>query len=152
MRTNTKREMVLTEGPIASNLLRFTVPFLFAILLQNLYGIVDTLIIGNFGSTAGLSAVSSGAQLLAVFTYFAIGLSSGGTVLVGQCIGAKDEKRAAKIVGNVIIDFAVVGLILTFVAFVLSPQLLGLLNVPEEAMEQAVAYMKICSCTASCHG
>ncbi len=146
MKTKAKREMVLTEGPIASNLLRFTVPFLFAILLQNLYGIVDTLIIGNFGSTAGLSAVSSGAQLLAVFTYFAIGLSSGGTVLVGQCIGAKDEKRAAKIVGNVIIDFAVVGLILTFVAFVFSPQLLGLLNVPEEAMEQAVAYMKICSC------
>ncbi len=146
MRTNTKREMALTEGPIAGNLLRFTVPFLFAILLQNLYGIVDTLIIGNFGSTAGLSAVSSGAQLLAVFTYFAIGLSSGGTVLVGQCIGAKDEKRAAKIVGNVIIDFAVVGLILTLAAFVFSPQLLGLLNVPEEAMEQAVAYMKICSC------
>lgn len=135
----------LTQGSIVSNILWFTLPFLLSNLLQTLYGTVDTLIIGNFGSTSGVSAVACGAQLLGLFTFFAIGLSSGGTVLVGQCIGAKDHKRGAKIVGNLIIDFAAIGLMLMVIASIFSPTFLKLLNVPNEAMEEAIEYMRICS-------
>jgi len=135
----------LTQGPILGNILWFTLPFLLSNLLQTLYGTVDTLVIGNFGSTSGVSAVACGAQLLSLFTFLAIGLSSGGTVLVGQCIGAKDNKRGAKIVGNLIIDFAVIGIILMIIASVFSPLFLSFLNVPDEAMAEAVTYMRICS-------
>lgn len=135
----------LTEGPILSNIIWFTLPFLLSNMLQTLYGTVDTLVIGNFGSTSGVSAVACGAQLLSLFTFLAIGLSSGGTVLVGQCIGAKDHKRGAKIVGNLIIDFTIIGVLLMIVSFVFSPAFLGFLNVPAEAMQEAVNYMRICS-------
>lgn len=135
----------LTEGPLLSSLLRFTLPFLLSNLLQTLYGTVDTLVIGNYGATSGVSAVACGAQLLSVFTFLAIGLSAGGTVLVSQCIGAKDDRQAAKLVGNLIIDFAGVSLLLTGLSAAFSPVFLGWLNVPPEAMPEATTYMRICS-------
>ena len=135
----------LTEGPILSGLLKFTIPFLFSNLLQTLYGTVDTLVIGNYGSTSGVSAVACGAQLLSLFTFLAIGLSAGGTVLVSQCIGAKDDKQAAQLVGNLIISFTAVSVILTAIAAIFSPVFLGWLNVPAEARAEATTYMRICS-------
>lgn len=135
----------LTSGPIVSNVLWFTLPFLLSNLLQTLYGTVDTLVIGNFGSTSGVSAVACGAQLLSLFTFLAIGLSNGGTVLVGQCIGAKDHKRGSKIVGNLIVDFAVISVILMIIASVFSETFLRFLHVPEAAMAEAISYMHICS-------
>ena len=135
----------LTEGPIFTGILWFTLPFLFSNLLQTLYGTVDTLVIGKFGSSSGVSAVACGSQLLSMFTFLAIGLSAGGTVLVGQCIGSRDHKRGVKIIGNLIIDFAAIGLFLTVVALLFSTVFLSWLNVPAEAMAEAVAYMRICS-------
>ncbi|MCQ2457681.1 MAG: MATE family efflux transporter [Clostridia bacterium] len=135
----------LTEGPILSGLLAFTVPFLLSNLLQTLYGTVDTLVIGNYGATSGVSAVACGAQLLSLFTFLAIGLSAGGTVLVSQSIGAKNARQAAGLVGNLIIDFAAVSLLLAGLSATFSPVFLGWLNVPQEAMAEATVYMRICS-------
>lgn len=134
----------LTEGPITSTLLLFTLPFLLANMLQALYGTIDTMVIGKFGSTPGVSAVSVGAQILGIATYFAIGLSSGGTVLVGQSIGAKDEKTAAKLVGNIIISFSVVSVMIMIAAWLVYPTLFKLLNLPQVAIPEANTYMKIC--------
>lgn len=142
---NTQREQSLTEGPIFSGLLWFTVPFLFSNLLQTLYGTVDTLVIGKFGASSGVSAVACGSQLLSMFTFLAIGLSAGGTVLVSQCIGSRDHSQGARIIGNLIIDFSVISLILTGVSLVFSSAFLSWLNVPQEAMEEAMTYMRICS-------
>lgn len=135
----------LTEGTIFSGLMWFTLPFLFSDLLQTLYGTVDTLVIGRFGSASGVSAVACGSQLLSMFTFLAIGLSAGGTVLVSQCIGSKDYRQGAKIIGNLIIDFAAVSLILTFVSLLFSKEFLSWLNVPTEAMAEAITYMRVCS-------
>lgn len=135
----------LTEGPIFTGILWFTLPFLLSNLLQTLYGTVDTLVIGKFGSSSGVSAVACGSQLLSMFTFLAIGLSAGGTVLVGQCIGSRDYKTGTKIIGNLIIDFAAISLFLTVVALLFSTVFLSWLNVPAEAMAEAVTYMRICS-------
>lgn len=142
--TNTSnRNGDLTVGPIAKTLSWFTLPFLLANLLQSLYGTIDTMVIGNFGSTSGVSAVACGAQILSIATFFAIGLSSGGTVLVGQCIGAKDDKKAAQVVGNLIISFAVLSIVLMLVALFIYPYAFEILNVPEKAIPEATNYMKI---------
>ena len=135
----------LTEGPIFSGVLWFTLPFLLSNLLQTLYGTVDTLVIGKCGSSSGVSAVACGSQLLSLFTYLAIGLSAGGTVLVSQCIGSRDHRQGARIVGNLIIDFAAVSILLTVASAVFSPAFLSWLNVPQEAMAEAISYMRICS-------
>lgn len=137
------KERDLTEGPIFKNMLWFTLPFLLSNLLQTLYGTVDTLVIGKFGSASGISAVACGSQLLSMFTFFVIGISAGGTVLVSHCIGSKDHKQGAQIVGNIIIDFTVVSLLLMAVALMFSNVFLSWLNVPPEAMAEAITYMRI---------
>lgn len=139
------KENSLTEGPLVKSMLSFTLPFLLSNLLQTLYGTVDTLVIGNFGSPSGVSAVACSAQLLSIFTFFAIGLSAGGTVLVSQSIGAKDNARGARLTGSLITDFAVISVILTVISSVFSRVFLSWLRVPPEAMEEAMVYMRICS-------
>lgn len=135
----------LIDGPLFAGLLRFTMPFLLSNLLQTLYGTVDTLVIGRFGSSSGVSAVACGSQLLSMFTFLAIGLSAGGTVLVSQCIGSRDHKQGAQIIGNLIIDFSAISLFLTILALLFSEIFLSWLNVPAEAMAEAITYMRICS-------
>ena len=89
------KEANFTEGKIASPLLKFTVPILLAILLQALYGAVDLLVVGQFGSgaaggisaTAQVSAVATGSQIMQTVTGIVTGLTMGTTVLIGQRIG-----------------------------------------------------------------
>lgn len=140
-----KKTNQLTEGPLLKALISFTIPFLLSNLLQTLYGTVDTLVVGNLGSTAGVSAVATGAQALSLLTFMAIGVASGSTVLLGQYVGAKNDKDAAKVVGNTIIDFAVISVVLTGIMLVIYPFLLNMLNIPEEARSEANRYMVICS-------
>lgn len=79
----------LTQGDIKSTLLRFTLPFLAASLLQFLYGAADLIIVGRFADTAGVSAVSTGSQIMMAVTGLIMGLASGGTVIIGQYWGAR---------------------------------------------------------------
>ncbi len=143
--SGTKKTTDLLNGNIASTLLAFSIPFLLASMLQTLYGTVDTLTVGHFSSTASLSAVSTGAQVLSLMTFLAYGLSNGATVLLGQAIGAQDHKKAARIVGNTVIDFAAVSVVLMAFLLVMYPYLLTMLNVPEAAVAEAKRYCLICA-------
>lgn len=140
----TKNSTALTEGKVLPALLNFTMPFFFANLLQTLYGTVDTLVVGNFGSTASVSAVSCGAQLLAIVTYFILGLTGGATVLVGQFLGAGEKKQAGRIIGVATCLFIVLSVIATGVMLLTYKPILSAMNVPPEAMEEAVAYTMVC--------
>ncbi|MCQ2557666.1 MAG: MATE family efflux transporter [Oscillospiraceae bacterium] len=135
----------LTEGPLFSAMIAFTIPFLFSSLLQTMYGTTDTLVIGNFGSTAGVSAVATGAHALSLVTFFSMGLCSGSTVLLGRAIGAKNDKYAASIVGNTIIDFGALSVVFMAAALLGYRLILRLLNIPPEALSEAYRYMIICS-------
>ena len=82
-------QLSLTEGNVRRALSRFAIPFLGASLLQFLYGAVDLIVVGQFADQAGIAAVSTGSQVMQAVTNFIIGLSTGGTVLVGQYLGAR---------------------------------------------------------------
>ena len=74
-------------GPVV---FRFAMPFLVANILQALYGAVDMFVVGHYADSAALSAVSVGSQVMQTFTSILMGLTTGGTVLLGQRVGAKD--------------------------------------------------------------
>lgn len=76
-----------TEGKIFTPLLRFSMPILFALLLQAMYGAVDLLIIGQFCSSADVSAVATGSQIMQTITSVITGLAMGTTILLAQKIG-----------------------------------------------------------------
>ena len=93
----------LTKGNVFSVLTRFAVPFLLANLLQTMYGAVDLIVVGKFSDAAGVSAVATGSQVMQTITGIILGLSTGGTVLIGQYLGAKREKDVAKTMGQLFI-------------------------------------------------
>ena len=78
-----------TQGSILKKLVAFMIPVLGALILQAAYGAVDLLVVGRYGSTSGLSAVSTGSQVLNLVTFVVTQLAMGITVLIGRYLGEK---------------------------------------------------------------
>ena len=78
-----------TQGSILKKLSLFMIPVLGALILQAAYGAVDLLVVGRFGTTAGLSAVSTGSQVLNLITFVVTQFAMGITVLIARYIGEK---------------------------------------------------------------
>ena len=134
-----------TQGSILAPLMRFALPVLGALILQAMYGAVDLLVVGQFGTPAGVSAVSTGSQLMHTITTVITGLSMGTTVLLGQSLGAGSDRRAGDIIGGAICLFAFLGALLTAVVPLSAEGLCALMHAPEEAFHQTVQYVSICA-------
>ena len=133
-----------TQGNIVSKLLRFMIPILGALILQAMYGAVDILIVGWFGTTAGISGVSTGSSIVNLITFTITGLSMGVTVLMGQYLGEKKEDRVGKVVGGAIFLFFIIAVILAALMLLLARPLAILMQAPEEALDLTVLYVRIC--------
>lgn len=133
-----------TSGGILPKLLKFMLPVLFSMFLQALYGAVDLLIVGQFSSTADVSAVSTGSQIITTLTNLLVSFSMGITVAVGQRIGQKRLKDAAQTIGTGIIIFAIAGFVLTVISLFCASGLAKLMQAPAEAFSLTTDYIKIC--------
>ena len=109
------------EGSVTFSLMKFAAPVLAAMVLQALYGAVDLWAVGRFATAADISAVSTGSQTMQIIIGAVTGLSMGTTVLLGQRIGSGDDDGAAETVGNSIIVFAVLAIVLSIVMFAAAP-------------------------------
>lgn len=134
----------LTEGSILGSLMRFAVPIFLSLLLQALYGGVDLLVCGQFGTTADVSGVSTGSSLINTVTNVITGLAMGITVTVGEAIGRKNPKDAGKAVGTGICLFAVFAVVLTALVAGGAPIITTWLQAPAEAYTPTMHYIRIC--------
>lgn len=125
-------------------LIRFAIPLMLSLFLQALYGAVDLVVVGQFGSTASISAVATGSQLMVAVTAIATGLTMGVTVLIGQSMGAGDLEKAENVVCGMIKLFTVVAVTITAVLVAIPEPLARLLQAPESALEGTVQYIRIC--------
>ena len=133
-----------TQGNILKKLVLFMVPIFGALVLQAMYGAVDLMIVGWFGTTAGISAVSTGSNLINLVVFTVTGLSMGITVLISRYIGEKKQERIGKVIGGVIWFFAILAVILTIALLLAAPVLAKLMQAPEEALELTTLYVRIC--------
>ncbi len=140
-----KKIQNFTEGPIFTPLVKFALPVLLALFLQVMYGAVDLLIVGQFGTSADVSAVATGSQIMHSITIVITSLAMGLTVLVGRKIGAGEQKEAGAIIGSGIFLFAVMAVILTVVLIPAASSMAEMLHAPEEAFDKTVSYIVICS-------
>lgn len=134
----------LTEGNIGKTLVRFALPFMLANALQLLYGAVDLFVVGHYATTADVSAVSIGSQMMAVISYLIIGFSTGATVLLGQYKGAGDDSGMARVTGTSILLFGIFAVLLTVPLLLLAPSVTTAMQTPVEAVAAAEQYMIIC--------
>ena len=134
----------LTEGSILKNIVVFSLPYLLSYFLQTLYGMADLFIAGQFNGADVISAVSIGSQVMHMFTVIIVGLAMGGTVLIGQAVGARDSKRASKIIGNTVTFFLIFSAIVTVILLLCCRGIVGLIQTPPESVEQTIFYLRIC--------
>lgn len=136
----------LTVGSVAPKLIKFGMPVLFANLLQSLYSIVDMLIVGrNVGSSA-LVALSNASTITFIITSLCTGFAMGGTILVGQYKGAKDEKGQYETVSTMFMISAVVAVVITIIGLIINKWVFTLLNIPAVSLDDACSYMRIIYC------
>lgn len=137
-------EKNLTQGSIFKNILVFSLPYLLSYFLQTLYGMADLFIAGQFNGADVISAVSIGSQVMHMFTVMIVGLAMGGTVLIGQAVGARDSKKVSQVIGNTIDLFIILSFVLTIILFLLTIQVVGAVSTPPESVEETVKYLRIC--------
>lgn len=141
---NTLKEThYLTHGSITKKLLKFALPFLLASFLQAGYGAADMLIISHFGTTADLSGVTNGSQIMWTLMCLVSGLTMGGTILVGQFFGAKQLKDVQETIGTIFTLFFWVSFIMTALCVGFSVPITSWIQVPPESFHQAWIYTYI---------
>ena len=135
-----------TQGSILKKLLWFMVPILGALILQAAYGAVDLLVVGRFGSTSGLSAVSTGSQVLNLVTFVVTQLAMGITVLIARYLGEKKPDKIAPLLGGAAIVFAMISVGLCVLLVCFARPISVLMQAPEESLDLTVSYVRICGC------
>lgn len=137
-------QMDFTQGSILKKLVRFMLPILAAQVLQAMYGAVDLLIVGRFGTTTGISAVSTGSSVINVVIFTVAGLSSGVMVLMGRYIGERRPEKLNQVVGGAVCFFALLSVLVGAALLVFARPLSRLMQAPEEALDLTVTYVRIC--------
>lgn len=133
-----------TEGNILKKLSLFMLPVLGALILQAAYGAVDLLVVGRFGSTAGLSAVSTGSQLMNLVTFMVTQLAMGATVLIARYLGEKKPERIGAVLGGATVVFAILAAVLFVLLVFFAHPIAVLMQAPSEALGLTTRYVRIC--------
>lgn len=139
-----KKSADFTQGSILQKLLWFMVPILGALILQAAYGAVDLLVVGRFGSTSGLSAVSTGSQILNLVTFVVTQLAMGITVLIARYLGEKKPQQVGSVLGGSILVFALISVGLCIVLVGFARPISVLMQAPAESLDLTVSYVRIC--------
>ncbi len=140
--TNDKSDF--TQGSILKKLVAFMMPVLGALMLQAAYGAVDLLVVGRFGSTSGLSGVSTGSQVLNLVTFVVTQTAMGITVLIARYLGEKKPEQIGSVIGGSAIIFTIISVILFIVMVFFARPIAILMQAPAEAVDLTATYVRIC--------
>jgi putative MATE family efflux protein len=133
----------MTQGAPWKKLLAFTLPLLIGNVFQQLYGLADAIMLGNWVGVHALAAVTSTLPILFLILVFMIGIAMGAGVMVSQYFGAKKREELSRTIGVSITLTTVLGLVLAIFGSMGTRPLLVLLNTPEEIIEYSVIYINI---------
>ncbi len=133
-----------TQGSILKKLVFFMMPVLGALILQAAYGAVDLLVVGRFSSTSGLSAVSTGSQVLNLVTFVVIQFAMGITVLIARYLGEKKPQQIGAVIGGAVVVFALISIGLFIIMVCFARPISVLMQAPAEAVDLTSQYVRIC--------
>lgn len=134
----------LTTGSVPKLLLKFAFPLFLSNALQAIYNIVDMIVVGQYLGGAGMSAVSTGGDILHLLTFIAMGFSSAGQVLIAQDVGAKNFDRVKKTIGTMFTFLLIASVSIALICLVIRKPMLGWLNTPQEAYDYTMDYTVTC--------
>ena len=135
----------LTCGPIAKKLILFSLPIILGNLFQQLYNVVDSVVVGNFAydGTRCLAAVNASFAIMMVFNALYMGVSMGANIVIAQYRGAGDTKQLEKAMTTTFLLSMAAGLFITVVGFLAAKPILVLLGTPADILDDAALYIRI---------
>ena len=135
--------MDMTEGPVLTKILMFSIPLMFSSVLQILFNAADIVVVGKFVGDTALAAVGSNSALINLVTNLFIGLSIGANVIVARYFGGKQDENTSIAVHTSIALGFISGIILTLIGIIGAPFFLRIMLTPEDVLPQAVLYLRI---------
>ncbi len=138
-----KNEINFANGKMFDKILKFVVPLMFSGILQNLFNMADTVVVGRFAGDTPLAAVGATSALTNLILNLFIGLSMGATITISRYYGSKDEKRMSRASHTAIAISLISGVFLAILGFFISKPLLTLMGTPKEVLPLSALYMKV---------
>ena len=133
----------LTQGNVFGHIIKFSIPMLLGNLFQQLYNIVDSLIVGNILGKNSLAAVGASFPVTFILISLVIGFTSGMSVVIAQYYGAKDLKTVKKAIDTLMISVMASGVVIGLIGYIFSEQIFILMRFPEEVIPEAALYFKV---------
>lgn len=133
----------MTVGNPIGHILRFALPLLVGNVFQQLYNMVDSLVVGNFVGANALAAVGNCGAVNSLFFAMANGLSIGIGILAAQYFGAHNEEKIKTVIGNAVYVLGTVALVMSVVGILLSPLVIRILGTPDTIRADSVVYMRV---------
>ncbi len=133
----------LTEGNSGSLIFKFAVPMLIGNVFQQMYNIVDSIIVGRYLGKQALAAVGASFPLIFMLISFVVGVAMGTTIIVSQYFGAKDMKMVKRSIETMYIFLFFASIAVTLLGITLSGPIFRLINLPEDVLPQAITYFNV---------
>lgn len=134
---------LMTDGIIWKQLLLFSLPLLIGNLFQQLYNMVDSIVVGNFIGGSALAAVGAGSAVINLLIGLFMGLTTGAGVVIAQFYGARDQEKVHQAVHTSAAFVLIFGLVLTILGLVLCKPILSWIHTPANVFDQAALYLRI---------
>lgn len=133
----------LTDGKPSRLILQFATPMLIGNVFQQLYNVVDSIIVGNFLGKEALAAVGASFPLLFMLISFVIGIASGSTIIISQYFGAKDIQSVRRAIDTMWVFLFFASIVITVLGITFSGMIFELIRLPSEVIPQARLYFNV---------
>jgi len=133
----------MTEGNIPKLLVKFAIPMLVGNLFQQIYNLVDSIIVGQFVGANALGAIGATGSVIFMFIALCNGIGSGGGIVASQMFGAGNVKEVKSSITNVAYIMLFVAAVVCVISYAFTPGLLRLLNTPQEIIADSIIYMRM---------
>ena len=133
----------LSTGNPGRLILKFAIPMLLGNVFQQLYNVVDSIVVGKFIGKEALAAVGTSSPVIFLLVSFLIGITMGFTIVVSQYFGAKDMEKVKKAINTLYVFVFFTSLVMSVVGILLSEYIFRLINLAPEIIPQAKLFLNI---------
>lgn len=132
----------MTVGNPAGHIIKFTLPLLLGNLFQQLYNMIDSIVVGNFVGANALASVGACGSMNFLFFSLSSGLAIGIGIIVAQFFGAGDERNVRSTIANAIYVLAGASILVSVMGILFCPAILSLLQTPDTIIGDSIIYMR----------
>ena len=133
----------MTEGNTTLLLIRFSIPMLIGNIFQQIYNLVDSVIVGQYVGANALAAIGATGSVVFLFIALCNGIGSGGGIVVSQFFGAGNGKKVRNTITNVAYLMLGMAVAVCIISYLITPWLLRTLNTPDEIINDSIIYMRM---------